>query len=236
MKKKFASILAIVLILALIPCMALAETVSLAYTGGALNLRKGPGTDYASLGTVHHGDHITVLSYGEVWSKIQTDSGKVGYIKNLYIKDGDSNYASGIRYYDSHYTAYTTAKVNFRAGASTGTASMGTLSRGTKVTVLGENGSFYLVKNSAGTQGFVSKSYISRSKPSGSSSSSSSSSAKTMTVTASYVNMREGGGMSYKVIKVLPRGTVVTVVKRGNYWTRVNYKGTLGWIKNTYLK
>ena len=57
-----------------------------------------------------------------------------------------------------------------------------------------------------------------------------------MTVTASYVNMRAGGGLSYDVIKVLPRGTVVTVVTRGNYWTRVNYKGTLGWIKNTYLK
>ena len=234
-KNKFAAILAALLILALIPGAALAETVSLAYSGGSLNLRKGPGTEYRSLGTVHDGDHIDVLRYGDVWSKVETDDGKVGYIKNLYIEDGDTNYASGTDYFDSHYTAYTTASVNFRAGASTSTASMGTLSKGTKVTVLGENGRFYLVKNSAGTQGFVSKSYISRSKPA-SSSGSSSSSAKTMTVTASYVNMRAGGGLSYSVVKVLPRCTVVTVVTRGNYWTRVNYKGTLGWIKNTYLK
>ena len=233
MNKKFAAILAALLVLALIPGAALAETVSLAYSGGALNLRKGPGTEYASLGTVHDGDHIDVLRYGDIWSKVETDDGKIGYIKNLYIEDGDTNYASGTDYFDSHFTAYTTASVNFRAGASTSTASMGTLSKGTKVTVLGENGRFYLVKNSAGTQGFVSKSYISRNKPSGSSSSSS---AKTMTVTASYVNMRAGGGLSYDVIKVLPRGTVVTVVTRGNDWTRVNYKGTLGWIKNTYLK
>ena len=234
-KNKFAAILAALLILALIPGAALAETVSLAYSGGSLNLRKGPGTEYRSLGTVHDGDHIDVLRYGDVWSKVETDDGKVGYIKNLYIEDGDTNYASGTDYYDSHYTAYTTASVNFRAGASTSTASMGTLSKGTKVTVLGENGRFYLVKNSAGTQGFVSKTYISRTKPT-SSTGSSSSSAKTMTVTASYVNMRAGGGLSYSVVKVLPRGTVVTVVTRGNYWTRVNYKGTLGWIKNTYLK
>ena len=234
-KNKFAAILAALLILALIPGAALAETVSLAYSGGSLNLRKGPGTEYRSLGTVHDGDHIDVLRYGDVWSKVETDDGKVGYIKNLYIEDGDTNYASGTDYYDSHYTAYTTASVNFRAGASTSTASMGTLSKGTKVTVLGENGRFYLVKNSAGTQGFVSKTYISRTKPTGSTGSSSSS-AKTMTVTASYVNMRAGGGLSYSVVKVLPRGTVVTVVTRGNYWTRVNYKGTLGWIKNTYLK
>ena len=234
-KNKFAAILAALLILALIPGAALAETVSLAYSGGSLNLRKGPGTEYRSLGTVHDGDHIDVLRYGDVWSKVETDDGKVGYIKNLYIEDGDTNYASGTDYYDSHYTAYTTASVNFRAGASTSTASMGTLSKGTKVTVLGENGRFYLVKNSTGTQGFVSKTYISRTKPT-SSTGSSSSSAKTMTVTASYVNMRAGGGLSYSVVKVLPRGTVVTVVTRGNYWTRVNYKGTLGWIKNTYLK
>ena len=234
-KNKFAAILAALLILALIPGAALAETVSLAYSGGSLNLRKGPGTEYRSLGTVHDGDHIDVLRYGDVWSKVETDDGKVGYIKNLYIEDGDTNYASGTDYFDSHYTAYTTASVNFRAGASTSTASMGTLSKGTKVTVLGENDRFYLVKNSAGTQGFVSKTYISRTKPA-SSTGSSSSSAKTMTVTGSYVNMRAGGGLSYDVIKVLPRGTVVTVVTRGNYWTRVNYKGTLGWIKNTYLK
>ena len=234
-KNKFAAILAALLILALIPGAALAETVSLAYSGGSLNLRKGPGTEYRSLGTVHDGDHIDVLRYGDVWSKVETDDGKVGYIKNLYIEDGDTNYASGTDYFDSHYTAYTTASVNFRAGASTSTASMGTLSKGTQVTVLGENGRFYLVKNSAGTQGFVSKTYISRTKPA-SSTGSSSSSAKTMTVTASYVNMRAGGGLSYSVVKVLPRGTVVTVVTRGNYWTRVNYKGTLGWIKNTYLK
>ena len=234
-KNKFAAILAALLILALIPGAALAETVSLAYSGGSLNLRKGPGTEYRSLGTVHDGDHIDVLRYGDVWSKVETDDGKVGYIKNLYIEDGDTNYASGTDYFDSHYTAYTNASVNFRAGASTSTASMGTLRKGTKVTVLGENGRFYLVKNSAGTQGFVSKTYISRTKPT-SSTGSSSSSAKTMTVTASYVNMRAGGGLSYSVVKVLPRGTVVTVVTRGNYWTRVNYKGTLGWIKNTYLK
>ena len=234
-KNKFAAILAALLILALIPGAALAETVSLAYSGGSLNLRKGPGTEYRSLGTVHDGDHIDVLRYGDVWSKVETDDGKIGYIKNLYIEDGDTNYASGTDYFDSHYTAYTTASVNFRAGASTSTASMGTLSKGTKVTVLGENGRFYLVKNSAGTQGFVSKTYISRTKPA-SSTGSSSSSAKTMTVTGSYVNMRAGGGLSYSVVKVLPRGTVVTVVTRGNYWTRVNYKGTLGWIKNTYLK
>lgn len=236
MKKKISIALAILLIFALtVPAMA--ENVVLAYKGGSLYLRKGPGTEYASNGTLHHGDYIKVISYGDIWSKVQTGNGRTGYIKNLYINDGDYDYAAGTSYYNGGYTAYTTASVNFRAGASTGTASMGTLGKGTKLTVLGENGNFYLVRNSAGTQGYVSKNYVSRSY-SGSSSGSSSSSGSygTMTVTASYVNMRAGGGLSYSVLRVLPRGTRVEVLKRGNYWTRVNYRGTIGWIKNSYLR
>ena len=182
---------------------------------------------------MHNGDHITIVQSGDVWSKVKTDSGKVGYIKNLYISGSDKNYASGTSYV-SGYTAYTTANVNFRSGASTSTSVMGVLSKGTKVTVLGENGGFYLVKNSKGTQGFVSKKYVST--KASSSSGDSMSTAKTKTVTGNYVNLRADGGMSAKVLKVLTKGTVVSVVKEGKYWTCVDYKGTVGWIKKTYLK
>lgn len=236
MKQKLSAILVIVLAIAL-PAMALAETVSLAYSSGALNLRGGAGTQYESLGTVHDGDHITVLEQGSVWSKIKTDSGKVGYIKNLYIKGIGSSYASGTTYFDGGYTVYTTAAVNFRAGAGTNTASMGTLSKGTKLTALGKNNGWYLVKNSKGTQGFVSGSYLTKNKVSaGSSSSSTTPSVATKTVTARYVNVRADGGMSAPVITVLAKGTKVEVLKKGNYWTKISYKGTVGWIKNTYLK
>ena len=121
-----------------------------------------------------------------------------------------------------------------RAGAGTNTASMGTLSKGTKLTALGKNNGWYLVKNSNGTQGFVSGSYLTKNKVS--SGSSSSSTAATKTVTAKYVNVRADGGMSAPVVTVLAKGTKVEVLKKGNYWTKISYKGTVGWIKNTYLK
>ena len=233
-KSKLSIIFAIVLMLCLMaPAVASAATVEMAYGGGSIYLRTGPGTGYGQNGTVKDGDYITVLSYGDVWSKVKTSSGRTGYIKNLYIDDGDKAYASGTSYLSSRYSVYTTAAVNLRSGASTNTAVITTLAKGTKLTAMGTNGNFYLVQTSGGTQGYVSGSYLSRNKAS---SSSSSSSANTKTTTASYVNMRAGGGMSYEVLKVLPRGTKVTVIYKGNYWTRVNYKGTVGWIKNVYLK
>lgn len=233
MKKKITVILAVLLILAtVIPVMASAETVKLAIKGGALNIRSGAGTDYKSVGYVHSGDKITVLKWGDVWSKIKTSGGKTGYIKNLYISGSDSNYASGTSYFDGGCTMYTTASVNFRSGASTETKSMGTLAKGTKVTALGKNGDFYLVKNSKGTQGFLSGKYLSKTKPGNDPEPKT----DTKVVTGAYVNMREGGGLSYDVVCVLKKGTEVSVLKKGNYWTQVEYKGKTGWIKNTYLK
>lgn len=228
MRSKTIAILSALLILALLlPLAAGAETVSLAYKGGALNLRKGPGTNYASLGTLKNGDHITVQEKGAVWSKVKTSSGKVGYIKNLYIKGGDKNYAAGTTYV-SRYTAYTTGNVNFRAGASTGTKSMGVLKKGTKLTVLGKNGNFLLVENAQGTQGFVSKLYVSTSKGG--------SAEVTKTITGGTVNLRAEGSVKSAVLKVLTKGTKVKVIKEGNYWTKVEYKGVQGWVYKTYLK
>lgn len=232
MKKSMLRILlAALLIAGLLTSTALAATVEMAYSGGSLYLRTGPGRDYSANGTVHDGDYISVLSYGDIWSRVKTSSGRTGYIKNLYIDDGDDYYAAGTSYFSNRYSVYTTAGVNLRSGASTSTAVIKTLAKGTKLTAMGKNSGFYLVKTSDGTQGYISSRYLSESKVSGSVSS-----ANTKEVTASYVNMRAGGGMSYDVLRVLPRGTEVTVLKVGNYWTRVNYKGTIGWIKNVYLK
>ena len=234
-RSKFSIVVAAALLICLLlPAAASAATVKLAYGDGALYLRSGPGKEYRDVGTVHNGDYITVLSYGSIWSQVQTSGGKIGYIKNLYINDGDANYAAGTSYYSDRYTVYTTASVNLRSGASTGTKVITTLGRGTKLTVLGKNGGFYLVATGDGTQGYVSSSYVSTNGSS--SSSGSSQSGWTKTVTASYVNVRAGGGMSYKVLRVLPRGTVVTVLNVGNYWTRIQYGNTVGWIKNVYLK
>lgn len=234
-KSKLSIVLATMLMLCLMaPAVASAATVDMAYGGGSIYLRTGPGRGYNDNGTVKDGDSITVISYGDVWSKVKTSSGRVGYIKNLYINDGDKTYASGTNYFGSRYSVYTTAAVNLRSGASTNTAVIATLSKGTKLTAMGTNGSFYLVQTSGGTQGYVSGSYLSRNQANGGSSSTSS--ANTKKVTASYVNLRAGGGKSYEVLKVLPYGTRVTVLYKGNYWTRVNYNGTVGWIKNSYLK
>lgn len=235
-RNKITAVIAIALIiLMLVPAMASAATMKHAYTGGKIYLRSGPGTEYRTNGTVYNGDYIQVLSYGDIWSQVRKGDGKTGYIKNLYIDDGDMTYAAGTTYVN-RYTAYITGSVNFRAGASTSTAAMGVLQAGTKVTVLGKNNGFLLVCDPDNTQGFVSASYVSKTKPSVSAPSTPSfSTGYTKTVIGKGVNLRAGGGYSYDILRTVPYGAKVSVVYEGSYWTRVNYNGTMGWINNQYL-
>lgn len=227
------TLVTVFVLMALLVPTCFAQNVSLAYKGGSLNLRQGPSTDFASVGILKDGDHITVEEYGSVWSRVRTDKGTVGYIKNLYIDDGDTDFAAGTTYV-SNYPVYTTANVNFRSGASTNTKSMGVLSKGTKLTVLGKNGGFCLVKTSKGSQGYVSSKYLSKAKSSAASESSSKLTVKYVSVKA--VNMRERGTIKSGVVMVLPYGAKVEVLKSGNYWDNVSYKGHTGWIKKCYLR
>jgi len=235
--KLTAAIALVLIVLMLVPAVASAATMKHAYASGKIYLRSGPGTEYKTNGTVHNGDYIDVLAYGEIWSQVRTANGKTGYIKNLYINDGDMTYAAGTTYVN-RYTAYITAAVNFRAGASTSTAIMDTLQAGTKVTVLGVNNGFYLVCDPDNAQGFVSMSYVSETKPTATASPSfpSIETTYTKTVIGHGVNMRAGGGNSYDVICTVPYGAKVSVIYEGTYWTRVNYNGYMGWINNQYLR
>ena len=234
MKKKLASIAALMLVAALlIPVFASAETVKMAREGGSLKLRKGPGTGYGVAGYVDDGDTIIVLSQGGVWSKVENDLGKIGYIKNLYISGNGSSYADGTTYYSSRYTGYVKTKhsdstVNLRAGAGTSTSVVKKLANGAKLTVLGENGSFYLVETAGGTEGFMSKSYVTKNGGS---------TKKTAVVTASALRMRSGAGTGYDIVATLGKGTKVTVLNKNTAsWWYVQYGSKKGYMSSSYLK
>ncbi|WP_369819228.1 SH3 domain-containing protein [Thermoanaerobacter sp. YS13] len=54
-------------------------------------------------------------------------------------------------------------------------------------------------------------------------------------VTASTLNVREGAGLGYKVIGVLPAGKVVTLLEEVNGWYKIDYNGKTGYIYSKYV-
>ena len=91
MKRTIALLLAVMLLVAVIPAAAFADSTKTAYISrrgsGSINMLKGPGYDYAYTGNyVKHNDKVTVKKISDGWAKITVKrTGKTGWIQLLSI-------------------------------------------------------------------------------------------------------------------------------------------------------
>ena len=60
-------------------------------------------------------------------------------------------------------------------------------------------------------------------------------SAETTKVTAYLLRLREKPSSTSKVIDAYPRGTVVTILKKGDEWTKVQVRSKVGYMKTSML-
>lgn len=134
-------------------------------------------------------------------------------------------------------TGTTTSSVNFRKGPGTSYSSIKMLSKGVKVKVLGLEDGWYKVDVN-GTTGYISKAYIKMDTPaSGSTDTSGSADTATGTgTTTGSVNFRKGPGTSYSSIKMLSKGTKLTIYGLENGWYKVSVGGTTGYVSKDYVK
>ena len=145
-------------VLLLLPCLPIsAHAASTGTTTAYVNLRTGPGTDYAILETVPLGAQISILDTGNPgWYRVTAPSGNSGYMCSDYIlaSGGDAGASTVL------FTARTTAFVNLRAGPGTGYGIYLTVPLGDTVSVLDTaNAGWYRVQYGSYT-GYMSSDYI----------------------------------------------------------------------------
>ena len=207
-------------------------TIWVSANGGSLNVRKGPATSYARAGYVQHGDAVTVLEKGSVWSKIKVvRTGVVGYVKTRYIAGAASipttpaqpsaPSVSGDYRLATVTTKTTKGVVNLRSGAGTGYKSIGKVGRGDQLSVYDTNGNWHLVKTEDGKTGYIYSTYVAF--------------GVTGRTTAG-VNFRTGAGTGFGVITTIPKGAAVTVHGVTGNWANVSYNGRTGYVYSTYVK
>lgn len=120
-------------------------SVATRYVGSVVNVRKGPGTQYAVAFKTVQGAGLQVAGESGNWALIRASDGKTGYISKNYISDGVAK--------------STTANVNFRSGAGSSFASSAVLAKGTRVTALSVTGNWTKVKVN-GSTGYVYSQYL----------------------------------------------------------------------------
>ena len=197
-----------------------AQSVIYAATTDNLNLRKGAGMSYSVVKVIPKNTTVTVI-----------DTSKAGWLK-VKLSDGTTGYCSS-EYLDITTNAKTTDYLNLRKGAGTNYSVIKTIKPNVTVDIIKFSGSSWAqVKLTDGTSGYVSTDYIEYITTD--------KSVATTTVTAKttdYLNLRKGAGMSYAVIKVVAKGTTVTVTDMSNSnWYKVKLSdGTTGYCSSNYL-
>ena len=227
-------------ILLLLPCLPIsAHAASTGTTTAYVNLRTGPGTDYAILETVPLGAQISILDTGNPgWYRVTAPSGNSGYMCSDYIlaSGGDAGSSTVL------FTARTTAFVNLRAGPGTGYGIYLTVPLGDTVSVLDTaNAGWYRVQYGSYT-GYMSADYLqtqSAAAPTPAPPDTSASADPIGTArTTAVLNIRTGPSTGYRSLGLLDNGETVTVLENcGNGWYAVRTSSnTFGYCSGDYLR
>lgn len=233
MKNKIILILCIAIIATTILSTTIAETVSLGNSKVHIELKAKQNGGGKTLQKLYDGDAIKIENTGEVWTKVLTEKGKTGYIRNTFIKGDNKWFASGTKYMSNAITGIITDKCNFRVGASTETKVLSVLNKGDKVTVYGTNGDYYLGFNTKKVPGFFKKTCFEKT---GEKQNTTTTLPKMLQVSANSVNIRKGPGQKYKKLGKLKKGTYVALIAKGDKWSLIEYNNKQGYILNKYLK
>ncbi|MGG1072522.1 SH3 domain-containing protein [Priestia megaterium] len=204
---------------------AYAATVTYKVMASKLNVRSGAGTTYGIIGSVVKGQTLSVMSKSGSWYKINYN-GRTGYVSSDYVQ------ASGTETPPAESTTYTVtaSMLNVRSGAGTNYASIGSVTKGQKLSVVSKSGSWYKI-NYNGRMGYVSSDYV---QVSGTATPSAEST--TYTVTASTLNVRSGAGTNYASIGSVTKGQKLSVVSKSGSWYKINYNGRTGYVSSDYVQ
>ncbi|NGT05570.1 SH3 domain-containing protein [Clostridium perfringens] len=221
----------------------------------SLNVREGASTSSKVIGSLSGNTKVTIVGEEGAFYKIEY-KGSHGYVAKEYIKDvtESNNSNQGTQTPEKPSTPESTEKtgivnvsssLNVRSSASTSSKVIGSLSGNTKVTIVGEEGSFYKIEYK-GSHGYVAKEYVKDVTESNNSNqgtqtpekpSTPESTEKTGIVNvSSSLNVREGASTSSKVIGSLSGNTKVIIVGEEGAFYKIEYKGSHGYVAKEYIK
>lgn len=237
MKKILTSILSLLCILCLIfPASAL--EVQEKYPGAdyavvsgtaSLNLRQGPGSHFAWLGSAKEGDWVMLMAESANWYYVTiAESGLSGYMSKNYLKTSgnlQNGGATGVV-----VNPKPTQFLNLRQYPSYSAPVLGIYYNGATFSVLSYSDGWYQVLMNDGKTGYFRQEFVSVNGMAGSET------AFIHTLNGGKLNLRSTP--SYKGSSILGQfanGRQVSVLLKGNVFWKVSIDGMVGYMDSAYL-
>lgn len=194
-----------------------------------LNVRSGPGTNYDIISTLSDGTIVVILEQSSSgWYKINYN-GTEGYVSAEYLEEVyTAQNFSAMGQVNEDY-------VRYRTGPSTDYTILGSLNRGTQVSIIGINSGWYKIQY-GGEIGYMRSDYVDIISSSSSGGSSPETAVnKPGTVNEDYVRVRTGPSTGYSIITMLNKGTSLTVTAEVDGWYKISCNGITGYMSGQYI-
>jgi len=206
---------------------ALAESYA-TVRGGGLNLRQTASLDAKVLGQYPTGTWIAVLENNGTWSKVSVD-GKTGFMMSQYL---NANAGGSTMYVRTN----TGIGLNLRTAPGMQGDIITSFKPGTAVKVLKKGTGWYYV-SVCGQEGYMSSKFLAAQNASYTKPVAQPFTAELKNINGgSIVNFRLYPGMKTKIIRTYPVGTKVTVLEKGENWSKVEIDGVQGYVSTYFLK
>ncbi|WP_263702008.1 C40 family peptidase [Bacillus thuringiensis] len=222
-------------------------------TADVLRVRTAPNTSSSVSGRVYEGQTLNVIGQENGWVKIN-HNGQVGYVSGEFVSGVSSNAGSSnnntnnnnqesVKPASGNYTV-NVSSLRVRTGPSTSHTTVGSVTKGQVVQVVGEVQDWFKI-NYAGQTAYVSKDYVTK----GGSSDNATQGNKpeqnnnvtvqtggTYVVNATSLRVRTGPATYHSVIGGVLNGTTLNVIGSEGSWFKVNYQGKTGYVSSEFTK
>ncbi len=230
MKRFFATLLAVVMLMGMIPAASMAATQYATVVGGWLRLRAGASFEADTITSYYTDTVVEILGTSGSWYRVMTPDGRTGYMYGDYLKLG----AYGSSNANAYVTSHNGYGVRLRKGPGTGYRVIRTYAVGTPVTVL-ESGTYWSRISINGTVGYMMSQFLSSHASGGNGNESVLCYATIWSNNGYGVRLRTGPSKSYGKIGVYSVGTSVAVLEKGTIWDRIRVGSRTGWMMNEFL-
>ena len=218
---------------------------------GILNVREGPGTGNAQVGTVHNGDKLQVLESSGDWYKVKLPSGSSGWVAGWLVdvetiqapETGTGQLSQNTE--NVNKQAVVNGTLNVRSGPGTSNDIVARAESGDKLPIIESSGGWCKVQLPGGKTGWVAgwlvdikgtavpgtNSNIDTNTDNGQSNGDTENISKQVVVKEGTLNVRSGPGTSNDIVARVKEGDKLPIVESSDGWCKVQLPGGgMGWV------
>ena len=212
-------------------------------------MREKATADSEQIGVLAMDDRVLQISTDGSWSLVEASDGLQGYVRNDLLRES----APVTPYATTNRNQYITVSVsNVRADDNTDSEVVGQVRKDEQVLQISTDGTWSLIRTSAGIEGYVMNEFLTGVVPSSSSNGSGTSPAETTPPTASSsfrdisgtvfimasaANLRSEPNTSSLIVDTLYYGAAVQRISTNDLWTKIKTgNGQIGFISNSLFQ